>query len=164
MDLQTAIRHEPDPDHPGWWTWDVADKSRFHGTIGRLLVRADGPGRGICRMFPEDRHLNLQGMVHGGALLTFLDMALFAGGRLAGADVLGAVTLDLSARFVGRGRAGVPLDAEVELIRETKRLAFFQGKAVQEGETVAAFSGALRKRSRSAPDDGEDGAEGRTDA
>ena len=42
----------------------------------------------------------------------------------------------------------MPLDAEVELLRETKRLAFFAGKVVQEGELVAAFSGALRKSSR----------------
>ena len=42
----------------------------------------------------------------------------------------------------------MPLDAEVELLRETGRLAFFAGKVVQEGELVAAFSGALRKSSR----------------
>ena len=42
----------------------------------------------------------------------------------------------------------MPLDAEVELLRETGRLIFLQGKVVQDGETVAAFSGALRKFSR----------------
>ena len=99
-------------------------------------------------MFPEERHANLGDMVHGGAILTFIDMALFAGGRLAGANVMRAVTLDLSTRFLSPGRIGVPLDAEVELLRETKRLAFFAGKVVQEGELVAAFSGALRKSSR----------------
>ena len=46
------------------------------------------------------------------------------------------------------GRIGVPLDAEVELLRETKRLAIMQGKVVQEGELVAAFSGTLRKAAR----------------
>ena len=39
----------------------------------------------------------------------------------------------------------MPLDAEVELLRETRRLAFFAGKVVQEDELVAAFTGALRK-------------------
>ena len=86
--------------------------------------------------------------VHGGAILTFIDMALFAGGRLAGAKVVRAVTLDLSTRFLLPGRIGVPLDAEVELLRETKRLAIMQGKVVQEGELVAAFSGTLRKAAR----------------
>jgi acyl-coenzyme A thioesterase PaaI-like protein len=148
MDVHPLIKHHPDPDHPGWWTWEVAAADRFNGVIGKLLVRADAPGRATCRMFPEERHANLGDMVHGGALLTFIDMALFAGGRLAGANVIRAVTLDLSTRFLSRGRIGVPLDAEVELLRETKRLVFLAGKVVQEGELVASFSGALRKASR----------------
>lgn len=150
MDVHPLIRHEPDPDNPGWWTWDVAPhEGRFNEVIGKLLVREDGPGRASCRMFPEERHSNLGDMVHGGALLTFIDMALFAGGRLAGAEVMRAVTLDLSTRFLSPGRIGVPLDAEVELLRETKRLVFLAGKVVQEGELVASFTGALRKASRS---------------
>jgi acyl-coenzyme A thioesterase PaaI-like protein len=148
MDVHPLIRHAPDPDHPGWWTWEVSAQDRFNGVIGKLLVREDGPGRATCRMFPEERHANLGNMVHGGALLTFIDMALFAGGRLAGANVIRAVTLDLSTRFLSRGRIGVPLDAEVELLRETKRLVFLAGKVFQEGELVASFSGALRKSSQ----------------
>jgi acyl-coenzyme A thioesterase PaaI-like protein len=148
MDVHPLIRHAPDPDHPGWWTWEVSAQDRFNGVIGKLLVREDGPGRATCRMFPAERHANLGNMVHGGALLTFLDMALFAGGRLAGANVIRAVTLDLSTRFLSRGRIGVPLDAEVELLRETKRLVFLAGKVFQESELVASFSGALRKSSQ----------------
>lgn len=148
MDVHPLINHHPDPDHPGWWTWALADDSRFNAVIGKLLVRADGPGRAVCRMFPEERHSNLGDMVHGGAILTFIDMALFAGGRLAGAKVMRAVTLDLSTRFLSRGRIGVPLDAEVELLRETKRLAFMAGRVVQESELVAHFTGALRKSSQ----------------
>jgi uncharacterized protein (TIGR00369 family) len=148
MDVHPLIKHAPDPDHPGWWTWDLPDDAKFHGVIGKLLVRPDGEGRAVCRMFPEERHSNLGDMVHGGALLTFMDMAFFAGGRLAGANVIRSVTLDLSARFLSRGRIGVPLDAEVELLRETKRLVFLSGRVAQEGELVASFSGALRKASR----------------
>ena len=25
MDVHPLIRHEPDPDHPGWWSWDLTD-------------------------------------------------------------------------------------------------------------------------------------------
>jgi acyl-coenzyme A thioesterase PaaI-like protein len=145
MDAHPLIDHQPDPDHPGWWTWAARTDDRFNAVIGKLLVRADGPGRATCRMFPEARHSNLGDMVHGGAILTFVDMALFAGGRLAGANVSRAVTLDLSTRFLGRGRIGVPLDAEVELLRETGRLVFLAGRVVQEDKLVASFSGALRK-------------------
>jgi uncharacterized protein (TIGR00369 family) len=153
MDIHPLIRHQPDPDHPGWSTWDLADMDRYHGTIGKLLVRADGPGRARCRMFPDKRHSNLGNVVHGGAILTFIDMALFAGGRLSGANVAYAVTLDLSTQFLSPGRLDIPLDAEVELLRETGRLAFFRGRLVQEEEVIAAFSGALRKQARKPRDD-----------
>jgi uncharacterized protein (TIGR00369 family) len=149
MDVHPLIRHRPDPDHPGWWTWDLDDeRDRFNAVIGKLLVRAGDPGHAICRMFPEERHGNLGDMVHGGAILTFIDMAFFAGGRACGADVKGAVTLDCNVRFLRRGTIGVPMDAEVELLKETRRLAVFQGRIVQEGEAVAAFSGTLRKAVR----------------
>ena len=82
MDVHPLIRHDPDPDHPGWWTWEVAAADRFNGVIGKLLVRPGEPGRATCRMFPQEAHSNLGDMVHGGAILTFIDMALFAGGRL----------------------------------------------------------------------------------
>ena len=148
MDVHPLIDHRPDPDHPGWWTWTLKTDGRFNDVLGKLLVRENGPGRGLCRMFPEERHANLGGMIHGGAILTFIDMALFAGGRMAGADVNQAVTLDLNTRFLGRGRIGVPLDADVELLRETGRLAFLSGRLTQEDELVASFNGALRKGSR----------------
>ena len=74
--------------------------------------------------------------------------------KLAGGDeaVRGvrAVTLDCQVQFLGLGRIGLPLDAQVELLRETKNLAFFQGRVVQEDEIVAGFSGTLRKSSRKA--------------
>ena len=35
-------------------------------------------------MFPTEAHLNMGGSIHGGAVMSFIDMALFAGGRCAG--------------------------------------------------------------------------------
>ena len=148
MDFHPLITHRPDPAHPGWWTWDLPDEPRFHATVGKLLVKPEGEGRARVRMFPDRTHSNLGDVVHGGAILTFIDMAFFAGGRVAGANVAFAVTLDCQVQFLSPGRLDVPMDAEVELLRETGRLAFFRGMVVQEGESVAAFSGTLRKASR----------------
>jgi acyl-coenzyme A thioesterase PaaI-like protein len=64
---------------------------------------------------------------------------------MAGANVAQAVTLDCSVQFLSGGAIGVPLDAEVELLRETGRLAFFRGRVLQGEEVVAAFTGTLRK-------------------
>ncbi len=144
--MHPLIVHQPDPDHPGWWTWDVAGEERYNATIGKLLVRADGPGRARCRMFPGTLQSNLGNVVHGGAILTFIDMALFAGGKLAGiSDISHSVTLDLACQFIGPAELHVPIDCAVELLRETGRLAFMRGLVEQDGRTVAAWSGTLRK-------------------
>jgi uncharacterized protein (TIGR00369 family) len=143
--MHPLIRHEPDPAHPGWWTWDVSGEERYNATLGKLLVRSDGPGRARCRMFPETLQSNLGNVVHGGAILTFIDMALFAGGHVAGVDIAYSVTLDLSAQFLGPARLGAPLDTSVELLRETRRLAFMRGLVEQEGALVASWAGTIRK-------------------
>ena len=145
MSIHPLIRHEPDPDHPGWWTWDLPDEERYNTTLGKLLVRGEGEGRSRCRMFPDRRQSNLGEVVHGGAILTFIDMAMFAGGYAAGAGLGPSVTLDLSAQFLSPARLGVPLDCTVELLRESKRMAVMRGLVEQDGEKVAAWSGTLRK-------------------
>ena len=145
MQIHPAIRHEPAPDYPGWLTWDVTGPERFNSSIGRLLVRRGEDGRGWCRMFPAQAHSNLGDKVHGGALMTFVDMALYAGGAMAGANVAMAVTLDCSVQFLDAGELGEPLDAEVELLRETGRLVFVRGRLLQGERLVASFSASLRK-------------------
>ena len=143
--MHPSVRHAPSPDHPGWWTWDLPDDERYNATIGKLLVRAEGERRARCRMFPDVRHANLGDVVHGGAILTLIDMTMFAGGHMSGVSNISGVTLDLACQFISPAELGKPLDATVELLRETRRLAFMRGLAEQEGRTVAAWSGTLRK-------------------
>ena len=143
--MHPAVRHEPVAGHPGWWSWALPDDSRFNAAIGTLLVRAEGEGRARCRMFPDVAHSNLSDAVHGGAIATLIDMAMYAGGHMAGVSDVGAVTLDLGIQFVGAAALGEPLDATVELLRETGRLAFMRGLVEQDGRIVASWSGTLRK-------------------
>lgn len=152
MEDGQKIRHAPDPAHPGWHTWNLADDTRFNAqTMGHMLVRKDGDALCRVRMFPERRHTNLLDMVHGAITLALVDVALFASMRiLLDGDAAGAVTLELSSQFIGAGRPGVPLDALVEVMRETKRLVFLRGTVVQgdgDEHLVASFSGIVRKPS-----------------
>jgi len=144
--MNPLIRYGPDPEHPGWWTWDLPGE-RYNASIGKLLVRGEGEGRARCRIFPDERQSNLADVVHGGAILTFIDMSMFAGGHAAGISDIGAVTLDLSSQFLSPAELGKPLDATIELLRETKRLAFMRGLVIQEERNVASWSGTLRKLS-----------------
>ncbi|MDP3906079.1 PaaI family thioesterase [Novosphingobium sp.] len=151
-DDKPRIRYVPDPDNPGWHTWNLADDTRFNAqTMGHMLVRKDGDKLCRVRMFPERRHTNLLDMVHGAITLALMDVALFASMRiLLEGDAAGSVTLELSSQFIGAGRPGVPLDALVEVMRETKRLVFMRGTVVQgeaDDHMVASFSGIVRKPS-----------------
>ena len=142
-----AFDSSPDPDNPGWLNWQMTDASRYNGTVlGKMLVRSEGEGKARLRMFPGHTHSNLSNAVHGGVTLGFIDVAMFGASRMFGLIEAGtAVTLDLSVQFIGAGVVGEPLDAEVELLRETGRLLFMRGLVLQGENRIAAFSGTIRK-------------------
>ncbi|WP_441339282.1 PaaI family thioesterase [Novosphingobium sp. B 225] len=145
--------YEPDPANPGWFKWELADTTRFNAqTMGSMLVRADADGRCRLRMFPERKHSNLLDMVHGAVTLALMDISLFAAMRtLLDGDAAGSVTLELSSQFIGAGKLGAPLDAVIEVMRETGKLVFMRGTVVQgdgDSHLVASFSGIVRKPSR----------------
>ncbi len=149
---QRGFIYEPDPDNPGWHRWELADDTRFNAqTMGRMLVRPESDRTCRVRMFPERKHSNLLDMVHGAVTLALVDIALFAAMRtLLNGNAGGSVTLELSSQFIGAGALDKPLDAVVEVMRETKRLVFMRGTVVQgedEAHLVATFSGIVRKPS-----------------
>ena len=140
-----AFIWEEHPDHPGWMRWGLRNSDRYNAFLGEMLVRVE-EGLARVRMTPERRHSNFGNNVHGGAMLGFIDVALFAAGRSFGVISAGmAVTLDLNTHFIGAGKLDEPLEARVELLRETGRLLFLRGLVVQSHGPVAEFSGTIRK-------------------
>jgi acyl-coenzyme A thioesterase PaaI-like protein len=143
--------HSPDPDNPGWNKWDLRDEGLFNQAVmGKLITRREGD---FCRlrMFPERRHENLQGAIHGAITQALIDIVLFATMHRVGTGNAGpSVTLEISTQFVGAGDPAQPLDAVAEIIRETGKLVFLRGTVEQPGNDqgknrVAAFSGIVRK-------------------
>ena len=147
-DALVPISASPDPDNPGWYSWGDFPRSSFAAATGRLLFKPDGPGRGLVRMFPTEDHMNMGGSIHGGAVMSFIDMAMFAGGLCAGMERSHYVTLHLTTHFLARGQAGSPLDAHVELVRQTRGHAFLQGVVKQDGHNCYSFSGTLKRVNR----------------
>jgi acyl-coenzyme A thioesterase PaaI-like protein len=138
----------------GWTDWNLNDHSRFNAFIEPLMVRReadlpDGRPMARVRMHPVRKHTNLGNAVHGAVTLALIDVALFAGAHQFGSLNAGfSVTLDLSTQFVGAGRVDEPMDAVVELVRETGRLVFLRGMVVQgagDSHIVASFAGTIRK-------------------
>jgi acyl-coenzyme A thioesterase PaaI-like protein len=143
----TKVICEPDPEHPGWNTWDVADQARFNAiAMGKLLIRCEGENTARLRMFPGHAHANLIGTVHGALIMGLIDVSLFGSPfMLRGGDAARAVTLEVHTQFIGAGELGEPLDAVTEILRETRRLIFMRGTVVQGESLIAAFSGTIRK-------------------
>lgn len=138
---------EPDAENPGWHRWRLTDETRFNeAVLGRMLVRAEGSDHGRVRIFPQHHHTNNAGNVHGAITLALIDTALFAAMFvLRGVNAAGSVTLGVDTQFIGAGDAAKPLDAVVEVLRETRRLGFLRGLVEQDGNLVASFSGTIRK-------------------
>ncbi|WP_432200363.1 PaaI family thioesterase [Erythrobacter sp. W53] len=138
--------HLPDPDNPGWNQWNLKDDSLFNGAVmGKLITRREGE---FCRlrMFPERKHENLQGIIHGAVTQSLIDIALFTTMHTVGTGNAGpSVTLEISTQFIGGGDPKRPLDAVAEIMRETGKLAFLRGVVEQDDDQVAAFSGIVRK-------------------
>ena len=148
-----VFEHGPDPDNPGWRHWNLKDPTLFNGAVmGKLITRVDEDGRARLRMFPERRHENLQGIVHGAVTLSLIDISLFTTMHTIGSGNAGpSVTLELSTQFTGAGQPDRPLDAVTEIVRETGGLVFVRGMVVQDDHRVASFSGIVKKMRPKAP-------------
>jgi uncharacterized protein (TIGR00369 family) len=143
--IHPAFHYYDDPDRPGWKRWELADPTRYNAFLGPIAVKVED---GIARvvMTPERRHSNLADRMHGGAMMGFIDCAMFAACRSFGVLKAGAaLTLDLATQFIGAPLIGEDVEARIELLRETGRFLFVRGIAVQRDEVVANFSGTLRK-------------------
>lgn len=135
-----------DPNNPGWLCWPHIPAEKFAAQIGILSFKPEGDGRARVRMQVEDRHMNPGGSIHGGAVMSFIDMALFAGGRCAGMAEGHYVTLEMSTRFLKRGEAGKPLDAVVRINRQAPGgLVFIAGHCEQDGTPCYDFHGTLKR-------------------
>ncbi|WP_370034039.1 PaaI family thioesterase [Qipengyuania mesophila] len=144
------FEHGPDPENPGWRHWNLKDQTLFNGAVmGKLITRIDDDGKARLRMFPERRHENLQGIVHGAVTLSLIDISLFTTMHTIGTGNAGpSVTLELSTQFVGAGQVDRPLDAVCEIVRETGSMVFVRGAVEQEDHIVASFSGIVKKMKR----------------
>ena len=141
-----ALSPEEAGGEDGWYSWNLIDRTRYNtAVLGDLHVRREG-AQCRLRMFPERRHTNLGDNIHGATTLGLIDIALFATMHVVGdGDAGPSVTVELSTQFVDAGDPGKPLDALTEITRETGRMLFVRGLALQGEAVVASYSGIVRK-------------------
>jgi uncharacterized protein (TIGR00369 family) len=129
----------------GWSTWSEGGDP-YETAIGPFFFRVD-QGRPRCAFQPRREHLNGGGTIHGGALMSFADFSLFAiAHRNLGAAH--AVTLTCNCEFIGAGGLDGLVEADGEVIRETRSVIFLRGIVAQGSLPLLSFSGTLKKIAR----------------
>lgn len=141
----------PHPDHPGWQSWRLLDDTLYNAFLGELIVQRRSERSAAMRMFPERRHANLAGAVHGGTMMGFIDVSLFSAAHLLTDMNSGfSVTLELQTHFVGAAKGDEMIESQVEIVRETGRFLFQRGLVVQGADEapMASFTAIIKKSMR----------------
>lgn len=128
----------------GWLTWGLG-RDPYETFCGPFYWREQDDGSMLCGFTPRPEHRNGGGALHGGALMSFADFALFGIAWPALKDGTHAVTLGFTAEFVGAAHDRSPVFARGALVRNTRSLVFLQAIMEQDGAPVLAFSGTLKK-------------------
>jgi uncharacterized protein (TIGR00369 family) len=130
----------------GWSTWYGLEKGDpFETHVGPLCYKVGSDGRVRCAFEPKREHLNGGGAVHGGALMSFADFSLFCIAHAALSGGVNSVTLTMNSEFIAAGRLGSWIEAEGEVLKQTRSLIFIRGLVTQNQAPVLAFSGTLKK-------------------
>ena len=127
----------------GWLTWGQG-ADPYETRIGPFCFKME-ENRARCAFEPQRHHLNAGGVLHGGALMSFADFALFSIAHNALSGSVKAVTLTCNCEFVSAGDLNGWIEAGGEVLRETRALVFVRGLITQRDRTLLAFSGALKK-------------------
>ena len=85
--------------------------------LGPVYSRAVDGGGVIIALRVSERHLNIQGITHGGMLVTLADGALGINIAMARERRSAQVTVSLSADFLSGGRLGDWLEAHTTITR-----------------------------------------------
>ena len=118
--------------------------------VSHLQILTETLGEGTARLsLPVEPHLtNSLGTVHGGVIMSLLDVAVCTAARTLHADSLGAITIDMSTSFIGGG-SGARLLADARVLKDGRSMTFCEAEARNEdGSLVAKAMATVRVRTR----------------
>jgi uncharacterized protein (TIGR00369 family) len=118
------------------FTRDYQKKIPF---VAHLRILTETLGEGQARLsLPIEPHLtNSLGTVHGGVIMSLLDVALCTAARTLHPDSVGVVTIDMSTSFIGGG-SGARLLAEARVMKDTRSMSFVEAEAKNEDGSIVA--------------------------
>jgi uncharacterized protein (TIGR00369 family) len=126
----------------GWHRFSTRDT--FDEIMGPFYFTRGDDGRGRCAFRAGQKHMNAGGRMHGGALMTFADIALF---MLAYETMEGhrGVTVQLDSTFLDGAKVGDLVEASGEVTRAGRSLVFVRGQITTGERLLFTFSGVIRK-------------------
>ena len=127
------------------FTRDYQKKIPF---VQHLDILTEALGEGSARLsLPVAPHLtNSLGTVHGGVIMSLLDVALCTAARTLHPDSIGVITIDLTTSFIGGG-SGARLFAEARVLKDGRSMSFVEGEAKNaDGSLVAKAMATVRVR------------------
>ncbi len=132
----------------GWRRFDT--RETFDSLIGPFYFRRDEDGHFRCAFRAAQKHMNAGGRMHGGVLMTFADISLFA---LAYEEMEGrrGVTVQLDSTFLDGAHVGDLLEATGEVTRAGGSLVFVRGQIVSGERLLFTFSGVIKKMRPKSP-------------
>src|SRR5262245_33109690 len=117
----TPARRVSPPD--GWRQQEQFDP--FEAYLGPFFDRVrDGVHE--FALLIDDRHINAQGVAHGGALLTFAD-SCFGYAVWDATDRAPCVTVSQQSQFLAAAVAGDLVTTRPEIVRKTREIIFTRG-------------------------------------
>ena len=107
--------------------------------VSHLQILTETLGEGTARLsLPVEPHLtNSLGTVHGGVIMSLLDVALCTAARTLHPESVGVITINLSTSFIGAGN-GAKLYAEARVLKDGRSLSFVEGEAQNADGTLVA--------------------------
>ena len=114
----------------------------FNVFVGPLFRLPPGEEKDLYRFFfrAEEKHMNAGRTVHGGMLMTLMDVAMGQSARLCSGATASA-TVSLNCNFVGPGKLGDTVDAQVRIVRKTRNFVFMQGELYAGDRVLFSASG-----------------------
>ena len=116
--------------------------------LQHLKIQTDELGQGTARLsLPVEREFtNSLGTVHGGVIMSLLDVAVCTAARTLHPESIGVITIDMSVSFIGGG-TGRRLNADARVLRDGRSMSFVEGEAKNEdGSLVAKAIATVRVR------------------
>ena len=134
MARRPSVEPKPVRPPPGWLVPGAL--GGFHRSVG-FTVDPAATGAGVCVVAGEvkARHLNINGVVHGGVYATILDTAMGGGVVTTLRDDEVTATTSLYIEFLRPAVKGARLRARGEVVRRGRHLAFVEGN-LYDGEGV----------------------------